>query len=127
MAVRVLARRASVNAVVSTRHRTLVIAVLAATACLISAAAADCTCRAFGRNFDLGGTACLATPSGPRLATCVMVLNNTSWQFSDTPCVAADDTDIRVGPGVAAGGGDRRGVAVRSRSPAICKCAPFAS
>jgi hypothetical protein len=66
-----------------------VITVLATTAALISAAAADCTCRAFGRNFDLGRTVCLATPKGPRQATCVMVLNNTSWQFSDTPCVAA--------------------------------------
>ena len=28
--------------------------------------------------------------SWPRAATCGMVLNNTSWQFSDTPCVVSD-------------------------------------
>lgn len=49
-------------------------------------AAADCTCRAQGREFDLGQTVCLAGPKGPRLATCGMVLNNTSWQFTETPC-----------------------------------------
>jgi hypothetical protein len=49
----------------------------------------NCTCRGLGRNFELGETACLETPKGPRIATCGMVLNNTSWYFSDTPCVAA--------------------------------------
>ena len=49
--------------------------------------AADCICRAQGREFELGQTVCLASPKGPRIATCGMVLNNTSWQFSDTPCV----------------------------------------
>ena len=50
---------------------------------------ANCTCRGLGRNFELGETACLETPKGPRIATCGMALNNTSWLFSDTPCVAA--------------------------------------
>jgi hypothetical protein len=56
---------------------------------LISAAAADpnCICRARGKEFELGQSTCLASPKGPRMATCGMVLNNTSWQFSDTPCV----------------------------------------
>src|SRR5690242_2707310 len=56
---------------------------------LISAAAADpnCICRARGKEFDLGQSTCLASPQGPRIATCGMVLNNTSWQFTDTPCV----------------------------------------
>ena len=49
----------------------------------------NCTCRGLGRNFDVGETACLETPKGPRIATCGMALNNTSWLFSDTPCVAA--------------------------------------
>jgi hypothetical protein len=52
-------------------------------------AAADCTCRAHGRDFELGRSACLSTPNGPRYATCGMVLNNTSWQVSDTPCMPA--------------------------------------
>jgi hypothetical protein len=49
----------------------------------------ECTCRALGRSFELGQTACLPTPKGPRMAVCVMVLNMTSWQMSDTPCVGA--------------------------------------
>jgi hypothetical protein len=56
---------------------------------LVTGAQADCTCRALGRNFDLGGTACLTTPDGPRLAVCDMVLNNTSWKFSATPCLVS--------------------------------------
>jgi hypothetical protein len=56
---------------------------------LISAAAADpnCICRARGREFELGQSTCLPSPKGPRIATCGMVLNNTSWQFTETPCV----------------------------------------
>jgi hypothetical protein len=67
----------------------LVVAALLAGDLLIASARADCICRAQGREFELGKTACLATPKGPRLATCGMVLNNTSWQFSDTPCVVS--------------------------------------
>jgi len=55
----------------------------------VSAASPECTCRAMGRSFDLGRTVCLSTPNGPRVATCVMVLNNTSWEFSETPCVVS--------------------------------------
>src|SRR5215216_3707570 len=65
-------------------------AALAAAASLTSPpAAADCTCRALGQDFELGRVVCLSTPNGPRLATCGMVLNNTSWRLSDTPCVSA--------------------------------------
>jgi hypothetical protein len=55
-----------------------------------SATASECICRAQGRQFELGQTACLVTPKGPRLATCGMVLNNTSWQFSEVPCTISD-------------------------------------
>ena len=51
---------------------------------------ADCTCRSQGRDYELGKSVCLQTPKGARLATCGMVLNNTSWQFTDTPCVVSD-------------------------------------
>jgi hypothetical protein len=56
---------------------------------LLSAASADpnCICHARGKEFELGQSTCLASPKGPRIATCGMVLNNTSWQFTDTPCV----------------------------------------
>ena len=66
-------------------------------ACLIlvalivsDASLADCTCRSQGHDYELGKSVCLQTPKGARIATCGMVLNNTSWQFSDTPCVVSD-------------------------------------
>jgi hypothetical protein len=46
--------------------------------------------RAPGRQVELGQTACLMSPKGPRLATCGMALNNTSWQFSESPCTVSD-------------------------------------
>jgi hypothetical protein len=57
----------------------------------VDAASADsnCICRARGQQFELGASVCLPTPKGARMATCGMVLNNTSWQFSDTPCVVS--------------------------------------
>lgn len=69
-------------------RRAFVILALAIDA-LISAAAADpdCTCRSQGRDYKLGTSVCLPSAKGPRIATCGMVLNNTSWQFSDAPCV----------------------------------------
>ena len=56
-----------------------------------TAEAADvCTCRApGGRRVELGGTLCLSTPAGPRLARCVMDVNILSWQFLDEPCVVS--------------------------------------
>jgi hypothetical protein len=51
---------------------------------------AECTCRSQGRDYELGKSVCLQTPKGARIATCGMVLNNTSWQFSDTPCVVSE-------------------------------------
>ena len=70
-----------------------------------STAAADCICLAQGREFALGQSVCLVSPKGPRIAVCGMVLNNTSWQFSETPCVvstapvpARDANAIPAGP-----------------------------
>jgi hypothetical protein len=65
------------------------VALIAALDALLAAAAADCTCRAQGREFQLGESACLTSPKGARLATCGMVLNNSSWQFSETPCTVS--------------------------------------
>jgi putative hemolysin len=47
---------------------------------------ANCYCRAQGKTFAVGETACLRTSEGPRVAECGMVLNNTSWQFTARPC-----------------------------------------
>jgi len=73
------------------RARTVSLVALAVFGAFDSATAAErqCTCRALGRSFELGQTVCLSTPKGPRMAVCVMVLNMTSWQISDTPCVGA--------------------------------------
>ncbi len=60
-----------------------------ALAAFVAEAAADCTCRALGRSFELGERACLPTPNGPRIATCGVVLNNTNWEMSETPCPSA--------------------------------------
>ncbi len=62
-------------------------------------AAADdkCTCRAMGKSFEVGQTVCLRLPSGNRLATCGMVLNNTAWEFSEMPCVSSRNfTPVRL-------------------------------
>jgi hypothetical protein len=66
------------------------VVLIAALDALWAGAAADCTCRAQGRDFEQGQTACLATPKGPRLATCGMVLNNSSWEFSEAPCTVSN-------------------------------------
>lgn len=72
-------------------NRLLTISLIAAALAAISSmsALADCTCRAQGRNFEQGQAACLATPTGLRVATCGMVLNNSAWEFSQTPCVTS--------------------------------------
>jgi hypothetical protein len=71
--------------------RTRSIAIAAALFATLPAnvAIADCTCRAAGRDHDLGVSVCLRTSTGFRLATCSMVLNNTSWKLSSSPCVDA--------------------------------------
>jgi hypothetical protein len=70
-------------------RRPLLIASLLAAEALLSPAFADCTCRSQGRDYDLGQSVCLQSPKGARIATCGMVLNNTSWQFTETPCTVS--------------------------------------
>lgn len=77
------------------RHGALLAALATAAAAYATETSADCTCRAFGRDFALGQSACLATPAGFRLATCGMVLNNTAWHFSPTPCLGAGVAERR--------------------------------
>ena len=60
---------------------TLIVLIAASDASL-----ADCTCRSQGRDYELGKSVCLPTPKGARIATCGMVLNNTSWQFTGRTC-----------------------------------------
>jgi hypothetical protein len=70
-------------------RRSVVLMILPLLAVVPTAASADCTCRFQGRDYDLGQNVCMGTPKGARMATCGMVLNNTSWQFSETPCVVS--------------------------------------
>jgi hypothetical protein len=72
--------------------RFVVLMIVPLLAAVPTAASADCTCRFQGRNYDVGQNVCMGTPSGARIATCGMVLNNTSWQFSETPCVVSTAT-----------------------------------
>jgi len=46
----------------------------------------SCTCRYKGQDYGLGESICLKGANGMRMATCAMVLNNTSWEFSNAPC-----------------------------------------
>ena len=80
-------------------HRLAPFAAIALVAALDASwapASADCTCRALGRQFEQGQTACLMSPKGMRLATCGMVLNNSSWEFSDAPCSVSDVSRTRT-------------------------------
>ena len=54
----------------------------------------NCTCRYQGSNYHIGDEICLNSPSGPKMATCDMVLNNTSWSISKTPCPTARMTPV---------------------------------
>jgi hypothetical protein len=84
-------RRREFIAVLNPRVLAVGLAAFAIFGTFDSATAAEprCTCRAFGRSFGLDQSVCLPTSRGPRIAVCVMVLNMTSWQISDTPCVGA--------------------------------------
>lgn len=64
------------------------------TATTVQAPAVNCTCRYRGTDYHLGDAVCLNGPSGPRMATCGMVLNNTSWRMSETPCPSASLTPV---------------------------------
>lgn len=55
-----------------------------------------CRCRFDGREFRLGELVCMATPEGVVLARCDLMLNNTSWVPTTTPCVVGLGT-VRAG------------------------------
>nr|WP_319387363.1 hypothetical protein [uncultured Roseibium sp.] len=46
----------------------------------------SCTCRYKGSDYGVGESICLKSPNGMKMATCSMVLNNTSWKFTNAPC-----------------------------------------
>lgn len=51
--------------------------------------APPCTCRYFGQRYDIGDSVCLSQPEGRKIAVCTMVINNPSWQVTNTPCPSA--------------------------------------
>jgi hypothetical protein len=61
-------------------------------------ALADCQCRANGRIFHHGEVACLHLPSGPQLAQCGMVLNNSSWIKLQDGCPVAAMSESQETP-----------------------------
>ena len=81
----------------------LLVVSLTAADTLASSAAADCTCRSQGRYYALGQSMCLQSPKGARIATCGMVLNNTSWQFTEAPCTVSAVPQDLPDPGSARG------------------------
>jgi len=53
-------------------------------------AESKCSCRYAGQSYALGACVCIDRPGvGQQYACCGMVLNNTSWQFSDKGCPTA--------------------------------------
>lgn len=52
----------------------------------IASADPDCTCRYRGVSYAVSSCVCIDTGEGPRLACCGIVLNNTSWSFTDQAC-----------------------------------------
>jgi len=48
--------------------------------------AIPCRCRFQGTAYRLGDTVCMNTPLGVQFARCDLILNNTSWIPTGTPC-----------------------------------------
>ncbi len=46
----------------------------------------ECYCRADGRRFAAGERTCLRAGGAPRLASCQMDQNVTSWRLTGEPC-----------------------------------------
>jgi hypothetical protein len=55
----------------------------------VTAPDVPCTCRYKGQDYSIGDSICLGSGSSTRMATCSMVLNNTSWHMSQSPCPQA--------------------------------------
>ena len=60
-------------------------------------AAADCTCRAAGQNYDQGQLFCIRLSTGTYLARCGMILNNSAWIKVSDGCPEANATPILDG------------------------------
>ena len=71
-----------VRRVISGLGLCLGVALLVATSRAPAAAGPNCQCRYFGKFYTLGKSVCIRG----RVATCTLVLNNSSWNFSQRRC-----------------------------------------
>lgn len=81
--------------------RRLTMTILAASLFVLTGTAQagpECTCRFAGQSFQLKSCACITTSAGPRIACCGMVLNNTSWTFTQKACPLAGLSEKPLAP-----------------------------
>jgi hypothetical protein len=78
-------------------------------------ARADCECLGNGTRYAQGQVACLKLPTGPVLARCEKVLNNSSWKRLQNGCPEAR-VPQRPNGSVAAAGQNARKVMIESVS-----------
>ena len=64
---------------------TFILLLTGAVSLVAEAQAGTCSCRANGRDYEQGQTACIRG----QLALCGMQLNNSSWKISAEPCPEA--------------------------------------
>ena len=102
----------------------LLIASLIVADAALAPASADCTCRSQGRDYELGQSVCLQSPKGARIATCGMVLNNTSWQFTDTPCTVSALPQAYPAPAAAAAAHHQHGHGAPATLAEVSRTAP---
>jgi hypothetical protein len=63
-----------------------IVAVIAVFVPSFSYAGPSCKCRYAGKTFDVNTCVCLNVAAGAQMACCDMVVNNTSWTFSQRAC-----------------------------------------
>jgi hypothetical protein len=64
-----------------------------------------CLCRYKGTSLPLGAEVCLTTVDGPRIARCDLLLNNTTWVPTATPCLVNSRNQSHGAPGLVGASG----------------------
>ena len=87
------------HALATVKFATFAIAFALATSAGVTSSSAGptCKCRYFGKFYALGQSICIRG----RVATCALVLNNSSWNFSDRDCQPVADTGKRQSVAIA--------------------------
>lgn len=68
------------------KHYLAVVAIITISLPAISNAGPSCKCRYAGKTFEVNTCVCLNVAAGAQMACCDMVVNNTSWTFSQRAC-----------------------------------------